>query len=105
MKHSYKIKGNPSQKDLQQIKNAIEAIEGVQQLNLGKEHFELEITMHHHIDMETLNKAIQNVGNFSIQMNHTDKSGSHNSEHDHHGHHTHEDHHRMMIKDFKKDFG
>ncbi|MEZ5059637.1 MAG: copper-translocating P-type ATPase [Saprospiraceae bacterium] len=104
MKHSYKIKGNPSQKDLQQIKNAIEAIEGVQQLNLGKEHFELEITMHHHIDMETLNKAIQNVGNFSIQMNHTDKSGSHNSEHDHHGHHTHEDHHRMMIKDFKKRF-
>ncbi|MCB0662000.1 MAG: cadmium-translocating P-type ATPase [Saprospiraceae bacterium] len=104
MKHSYKIIGNPSQKELQQIKKKLEVIEGVQHVNPGKEHFEFEITMHHHIDMETLNEAIQKVGNFSIQMNHTGKSESHNSEHDHHGHHSHEDHHRMMIKDFKKRF-
>ncbi len=121
MKHTYEISGMSCKHCVKKVKQALESMDGIQSVEVTLEPPQAVINMHHHVPDEELNKALLEVGDYSLKMAmHHDMTGEHAGGHSahgaghmhkggeghkgHEGHENHHDHHRMMIEDFKRRF-
>ena len=78
MIHKYRISGMTCDHCVDSVKNAIEAIEGIESAEVTLIPAQVVIHMHHHVSDEIINEAIARVGNYQVIM---DMSSGH-SQHD-----------------------
>lgn len=132
MKHTFKINGMTNDLDKKNVANTLQAIEGIESVEVTLSPPVTIIEMHHHITEEEINEELAKVGKYELKMvmspedsNHKIHQGHNNqsekmemsdkqSEHSGHGEHGDEhnpahgdmghDHHRMMIVDYRKRF-
>ena len=78
MIHKYRISGMTCDHCVDSVKNAIEAIEGIESAVVTLIPAQVVIHMHHHVSDEIINEAIARVGNYQVIM---DMSSGH-SQHD-----------------------
>lgn len=118
MEHTYKVSGMTCDHCVQMVRKTLESIDGVESVVVTLEPPRATLTMHHHVATNTLNDALQAIGDYRISEAHTDHVKTkankeqpevrHSMDHSQHGpqkgndQHMHHDHHRMMIQDFKK---
>ncbi len=68
MKHTYQITGMSCGHCIQTVKKTLEAIYGVQSVNVTLEPPQAIIEMHRHISEEIMNEALAKAGNYQLSM-------------------------------------
>lgn len=128
MKHTYRVSGMTCTHCVKNVQKALEGMDGVVSAEVSLDPPRAVVTMHHHLSEAEMNRALEAVGNYHLEMiselgknetsasvphaghtmhkDHQMHSHSHHEGHKGHEAHSgmHHDHHRMMIEDFKKRF-
>ncbi len=87
MTHTYQITGMNSDHCVQKVRNALEAVEGIQSAKVTLDPPQAIIDMHHHLETAVLNHALAETGDYQIAE----------TEHAHDGHEHHRTHAETTI--------
>jgi Cu2+-exporting ATPase len=88
MKHTYQIAGMTCNHCVQTVKKTLEAIDGIQSVEVTLEPPQAVVEMHHHISEEVMNKALAEAGNYQLTMDghYTDLTKDHRHSPEEHRH-------------------
>ncbi|HMS65632.1 MAG TPA: heavy metal-associated domain-containing protein [Ignavibacteria bacterium] len=67
MTHTYKVTGITCNNCVSKVQKALSALDGIEKVNVTLDPPQAEIVMHHHINQEEMNTALQKAGNYKLE--------------------------------------